>query len=385
MAEYSKLAKGHFTSTGSAQVINLPFQPDYVRFTNYTLANTNATSQNIISAFWDVSMGQGQAVIQGYNTTPALIYDVVSSGGITSFSGGQLLQYGVTTYLGGSGGIALTSGTVLTVTTTAAHGLVPGNWVVFQNLYQTSTTGLQQIAGIPFQVVTVGSTTTFTISWNGTNANSYYTAITSGGLNTNASFKQILYPTLYAPGVSVIWNISTTGNVTTVSTTAPHNFQVGQTVAFRIPPVYGATQLNSLPDVAIPGQPLYYYVTSVTSNSFTIVNAPSYTAFTVQNVPFNTFPGLEFPQVVAVGDVNSGGSPYAGGALYPSPQLYNGFNTSLASTINGPAIQGAYVNNTSQGFVIGGGAGRVLTTGVLVGANTNVIYWEALLHDLSLQ
>ncbi len=30
MTEYSRMAKGKFTSTGSAQVINLPFQPDAV-------------------------------------------------------------------------------------------------------------------------------------------------------------------------------------------------------------------------------------------------------------------------------------------------------------------------------------------------------------------
>ena len=78
MAEYSRIAKGHFTSTGSAQVVNLPFQPDRVELLNYSVANANATSQGIARAFWDVSMGQGQAVIEGYNATPALIFDTIS-------------------------------------------------------------------------------------------------------------------------------------------------------------------------------------------------------------------------------------------------------------------------------------------------------------------
>jgi hypothetical protein len=385
MAEYSRMAKGHFTSTGNAQFVNLPFQPDRVNFINYTLANTNATSQNIISASWDVSMGQGQAVIQGYNATPTLIYDVVATNGISTFAAGQMLQYGPLTLLGVSGGagIALTSSTVLTVTTAAAHGLTPGQWVIFQNLYQTATTGMQQIAGIPFQVQSANFTTTaFQVAWNGTGTGLTAITTTATGLNGNLpGFKQILYPTLYEPGVAYPYAITVTAGVGTVTTTAPHNFKLGQEIAFRLPAVYGAQNLNSLPDVLIPGSPQYYYVSGITNlTTFTFANAPVLsTAFNL-NQTFASFPGLSFAQVVAVGDVNTGGELYNGGNLYPSPLLY----TSLAQapTINGPAILGSYVNNTSQGFVIGVGAGRVLTTGVLVGANTNVIYWQAFLDDL---
>ena len=81
--------------------------------------------------------------------------------------------------------------------------------------------------------------------------------------------------------------------------------------------------------------------------------------------------GQSFPQVVAVGDVNSGGVAYSGGALYPSP-LVNG-----VSTINGPAISGAFVNNTSQGFIVGVGAAVSDASSTLVGANGNVFYWQA--------
>src|ERR1700690_2508743 len=75
MAEYSRLARGKFTSTGGAQVINLPFQPDHVRFINYTTANSAVLSQTVVAADWDAYMGQGFAVQQGYNATPTLQYD----------------------------------------------------------------------------------------------------------------------------------------------------------------------------------------------------------------------------------------------------------------------------------------------------------------------
>jgi hypothetical protein len=34
MTEYSRMAKGTFTSTGAAKAVYLPFTPDYVEFTN---------------------------------------------------------------------------------------------------------------------------------------------------------------------------------------------------------------------------------------------------------------------------------------------------------------------------------------------------------------
>jgi len=393
MAEYSKLAKGHFTSTGAGKFINLPFVPTRVELTNYTVANSAAASQNIASAKWDVSMGQGYAVIEGYNATPALIYDTVTSNGISSFQAGLSLQYGSQILLGAgaAAGIAKTDASTLTVTTTSAHGLKVGDWVTFQNLYQTATTGMQQIAGIPFIIKAVGSTTTFTVVWNGTAAN--LTALTLAATGA-AAVKKILYPQLYVPGIAFPWSISRSGSVVTVKTTAPTNFVVGQQIAFNIPSNYGASQLNELPNNVIPASPNTYYVTevgSVASDSsysdyFKFNYSGSLDAFSVAGVAFASFPGLGFAIVKAVGDVNSGGYPYAGENLYPSPTVVYGNTTTTllsASTINGPAIQGAYINNTSQGFSIGAGAGTVLTTGKLVGAEGNVIYWVAYYDDYS--
>ena len=383
MAEYSRFAKGHFTSTGNSQVVNLPFIPDRVEFVNYTLANTNATSQNVISAQWDVSMGQGQAVIQGYNTTPTLIYDVVATNGISTFSAGQLLQYGPTYQYSNSGNptFAISQhATAPVVTTSANHGLATGNVVIFENLYQTTTTGMTQICGIPFTVTVTGATT-FTINWN-TNQSTYAAFDSSTATGHAGSWKQVLYPYLYAPSQAVISAINTSTNV--VTTTSAHNFQVGQEVAFRIPSIWGSTQLNSLPDIQIPGSPIYFYVTAATQNTFTV--AGNLSAVTAYNSNFNGSAVIPtgawtFAQVVAVGDVNSGGTAFSGGALYPSPNVFNGSGTSAVPTINGPAILGSFINNTSQGFIIGAGAGRVLTTASLVGANTNVIYWRASIAD----
>lgn len=374
MAEYSRLARGKFTSTGGAQIVNLPFQPDRVRLLNYTVANSAATSQNVAAAEWDAYMGQGFAVQQGYNATPALIYDTVTTNGISTFSAGQLLQYGPTLTV-----TVITKANPAQVTTSTPHGLTSGDVVILEGLFETTTTGMPQINGIPF-TVTVVDATNFTIPWNTNQSN--YTAI-SGAATGTPRVKQVLYPYLYFPGTSFISNI-TTGTTTTIDTTDAHNFVVGQEVAFRIPSQWGTVQLNSLPNTLTPGSPVYGYVIAVTDYNTVVVNIDSsaFTAFT-SNPTVASVPGLSYPQIVAVGDVNTGGVQISSGSVLYPPPYFVPIGTTRVNTINGPAIQGAYVNNTSQGFVVGIGAGTVLTTSVLVGTEGDLIIWEAFLHDYS--
>ncbi len=382
MAEYSRLARGRFVSTGQAQIVNLPFQPDRVRLINYTVAQDVATTQFIPYAEWDAYMGQGTAVIQGYNTTPALIFDTVPVNGISTFSAGQLLQFGPTLVV-----TVVSKASSAQVTTSTPHGLADGDVVILEGLFQTSTTGMPQINGIPF-TVTVIDATNFTIPWNTNQSN--YTAI-SGAATGTPRMKKVLYPYLYFPGTAVISAITApngtsvpTGTIL-VTTTDAHNFVVGQEVAFRIPSQWGSVELNSLPDVFIPGSPLYGYVVEINDYHSVIVQIASSSSFTAfnSNQTVASVPGLSYPQIVAVGDVNTGGVPISvGSVLYPSP-VFRPIDNSTFSTINGPAISGAFVNNTSMGFIVGAGAGTVLTTGSLVGDAEDILIWEAFLHDYS--
>lgn len=375
MTEYSRMAKGRFTSTGGAQIINLPFQPDFIEMFNYTATAAAPTSQAVVSARWDANMGQGFAVEQVYDATPDLVVDAVIANGFSTFSAGQMLQFGPTFTV-----TDITKASPASVTTSAAHGLTSGDVVILEGLFQTTTTGMPQINGVPF-TVTVTGTTTFTIPWNTNQSN--YTVI-SGAATGTPRMKKVLYPFIYFPGTAVISAI-TTGTTTTIDTTDAHNFVVGQEVAFRIPSQWGTVQLNSLPNTLVPGSPTYGYVIAVTDYNTVVVNIDSsaYTAFN-SNQTVASVPGLSYPQIVAVGDVNTGGVQIsAGSALYPPP-YFSPIGTTRVNTINGPAINGAFVNNTSQGFIIGVGTGVNQTSSVLVGAAGNVIYWRAYLHDLSI-
>jgi len=371
MTEYSRMAKGRFTSTGAAKIINLPFVPDYVEFINYTAAATPA-DHGIPKAWWDVNMGQGFAIVDLFNATPVLITDSVDLNGISTFSAGQLNQYG-----GAQQIIGITKAADGRVNVTA-HGYSVGDTVVLNGLYQTSTTGMPQIAGIFFTITAVSDADHFDINWNTNQSN--YTALSGSPVGSTVS--KVLYPFIYAPQLNIISAI-TTGTTTTIATAQYHNFEVGQEIAFRIPSVWGTTQLNSLPNTSTPGSPIYGYVTSITDN-WTFVcnfNSTGFTAFNSNQTVANT-PGSQLPQVLAVGDVNTGGQVItATSALYPSPLFPTSSNR--VSTINGPAIRGAFVNNTSQGFIIGAGTAAGDATSVLVGATSDVILWRAFLHDMN--
>jgi Ubiquitin-activating enzyme E1 FCCH domain len=362
MSEYNRLITGQVTSNGGQTLVVLPYTPNYIRIDNQTRAVAGA---GVTGANWYTDCGQGAAFLSTFGTGVQFIAPVggTSSSGLTSGTGfttvqaALSLQYGPIVQNGGTpvSAFAISKANPAVVTTTGNHGLTTGQWVTFSNLSQTSSTGMQQIAGIPF-MITVLSATTFSIPWN-TNQSNYTAFNTATSTGNVGSYKTILYPVLYAPGASFI-SALTLGATTTVVTTAPHNFVAGQEIAFRIPSQWGTTQLNSLPNNLIPGSPIYGYVTSVTNSTTFVVNINStaYTAFN-SNQPYASYPGQRFPQVVAVGDVNTGGLQIsAGSQLYPSPQVFNGYVSSTtvgANTINGPAIQGAFVNATFQGFVIG--------------------------------
>ena len=364
MAEYSRIASGVLTtlSGGGSAPIALPFLPDRISFVNYS-AQAAASAGEVPKAWWWKSLVQGGAAYDFYSGGGAYSTAVTTTGGFSTFEAGQLLQFGAKQQV-----VASTKGSTTSFQVTA-HGYVTGDVVLFQGLYETlgpPATGMIQIAGMPFAITRVDANN-FTIDWNSSGSN--YTNLT--GSPANATVMQVLFPFLYIPGVSFISAISL-GATTQVTTTDPHCLVVGQELAFRIPPEWGTSQLNSLPNAVIPGSPKYGYVVQVIDalNVVVNINSSSYTAFNV-NQPVASVAGQSFPQMVAVGDVNTGGFPiYSGSPLYPPPRYLD--LTGSFSTINGPAIQGSFVNNTSQGFVIG-------TVIAPVGGET--IYWEAVLDD----
>ncbi len=401
MTEYSRMAKGNYVASGGSigvsapnvKVINLPFKPDFVELINYTAASV-MTDDAVPFAWWDASVPPLTISSVNYDTVierstgAALVTDMVQvGGGISVFSAGQALQFGPiykhNSVASADFSIATSgAGGPTTVTTATNHNLSSGDVVIFEGLFQTATTGMPQLNYIWF-TVTVLTATTFTIPWDtsGSNYTAFNTATSTGNIG---AWKKVLFPYLYFPGIATISGI-TLGNTTTIDTTDAHNFVVGQEVAFRIPSQWGTVELNSLPNTLIPGSPVYGYVIAVTDYNTVVVNINSsaYTPFTV-NPTVAQVPGLSYPEIVAVGDVNTGGTLIsAGSQLYPPP-YYSPIGTVRVDTINGPAIRGAFVNNTCQGFVIGNFGARNDSTAFVGGSDGDIIEWRAYFHDMSI-
>lgn len=395
MAEYSRLAKGSFTAASgqTSAVITLPFTPDFVEVWNLTNIGNSASAGNILRAYWDNNIppftpsgkSASQTMVEVYNSTPAVIFDTIYTNGVTggtapaagisSFQGALALQYGATQQI-----IGITKANPAVVNVTA-HGYNVGDTVIMQGIATGTTNNMQLLNGVPFTISAVGDANHFTLKWDASGSN--YTAISASP--AGALVKKVLYPFLYLPEDNVISAI-TLGATTTIQTTMYHNFEIGQEIAFRIPTLWGTTQLNSLPNTLTPGSPVYAYVTSITDN-WTFVCTTNSTSFTAYTDNFTmtaaTLPGLSYPQTLAVGDVNTGGntSGLSLTSLYPPPQFPT--STLRVSTINGPAIRGAFVNNTSQGFIIGNGTPQQQAgTGTIVTSGAEIL-WHAYLHDLA--
>lgn len=84
----------------------------------------------------------------------------------------------------------------------------------------------------------------------------------------------------------------TLGGTTTVTTTVNHNYVVGQTVRLVIPPSFGCRQLNGT-----SGQ-----VLSIPNPNQVVVTINS----SVNVDPFKASSATTQPQILAIGDVNSG-------------------------------------------------------------------------------
>lgn len=364
MAEYSRLARMNVVSNGTGFTVALPFQPQRVEWFNTTAAAGGVVEDVIVQGNWDAYMGQGTADYLVYGPDDALIAGFATENGVSSYAAGTLLGFGPRKQV-----VSATKANPAVFTVTA-HGYTTGDVVMFQGLYQSATTGMPQICGIPFEI-DVLSANTFSILWDTTGSN--YTALSASP--TGAYVKKVLFPFLYQPGVDIIYDINDGGSGTTqIVTTKAHNYSVGQLVAFRIPPVWGSVELNSLPNDDIPGSAKYYKVLAISEGGTdvdTITIDQDFALLSAFNVNqlVNTVPGLDFPQVLAVGDLNSGGQQiYPGSQLYPAP-LINGY-----PTINGPAINGAFINNTSQGLVFGP---------AVAGAEDDVFVVYAYLYDYS--
>ncbi len=354
MTQYNKICEGYFTSTGAARFLSLPMVPDQIEIWNKTKWAT--ATDNLVryaTGFAEDAAGTAYCICadgaadDDKNVT-------ITTGGFSFVSAGTY-QYGPTLTITG-----ITAASPAVVTTSTVHGLSTGDAVLIYG-----TTGMLQIAGVAYSV-TVLSTTTFSIN---------VAAVGFAAPATAGFCKKILYPDLYVPYGTVITGI-TTGTTTTIETALNHSFVVGQEVFFVIPQVsatvWGTRQLDSQVYTQANLVPQQAYVTSITdANTFVVnVNSTGYTAFAYPTSAVAAL-GMTFPQVLAIGDQNSGGTLVP--PLPPQPSATTLTNTAYPNALT---IPGAYLANTRQGVIIGIGNGTQI-----MHATSDVVRWRAIFPD----
>jgi hypothetical protein len=99
-----------------------------------------------------------------------------------------------------------------------------------------------------------------------------------------------IHAEFYQPRRFVITAISL-GVTTTVTTSLPHDYVIGQEVRLIIPPTFGSRGLNEKKG----------YVLSIPSSTQVIIDI-----FSIGIDPFKTSTATTQPQILAIGDINSG-------------------------------------------------------------------------------
>ena len=343
MAQYSKILRGTFTSTGVNKALYLPMKPDMIEIWNKTKFNTT-TNNTGTQAVGFAENNDGTAYVTASNGTTWL-GKTITAGGFTFFSQGSY-SFGAVQALANT---FVTQASPANVTVTG-HGYVTGDVV-----WLYGTTGMLQIAGIPY-VITRVDANNFTIN---VPAAGFAAAATAGFV------KKFNFPDLYIPQACFITAI-TAANPCVITTSVNHNFVVGQEVGFTIPTQWGMTQLDTETYLKTNnGIPQQAYVTAVTATTLTInLSSVGFTTFAYPTSAVAAL-GVTFPQVYAIGDANTGYSLNSSG------------NVPYLGVTNGViGIPGSFVANTRQGVIVGTGDGTTI-----VHATSDVIAWRATFPD----
>lgn len=340
MAEYSKILRGTFTSTGVAKFLSLPMVPDTIEIWNKTKWATT-TNHTGVAAIGFAEDAAGTAYLTESNGT-AWLGKIVTTGGFTFISAGTY-QFGPEVV-----GTSVNQANPAEVTSNS-HGLQTGDAVLIYG-----TTGMLQISGVIYTVTRTGANT-FTIPVNSSGFAAAATAV---------KWKKVLYPDLYIPYGCAITAV-TKASSAVITTAVNHAFVVGQEVYFSVPSNWGMIELDSARYQQQYLVPQTAFVTAVTANTITVdINSTSFTTFAYPTSAVYAT-GVTPAYVVAVGDQNTGWS-LSSSATVPFLGVNNGVI----------GIPGSFAANTRQGVIVGTGDGTEI-----IHANNDVIAWRAIFPD----
>lgn len=270
--ENTIIQQGRFTADGTAEVVELRSDIDWMEVYNQTVLDAGGAATGVVFK-WFRGMTQDTGII--YTKLAAddsITIDMMTANGFT------YLDTGTDNPLGAINATvtAISNAAIPIVSATSTATLVAGDVVRFVNV-----TGAQQFGGVDFEIDTVVANTSFRLV--------YAPQIVAG---TTGSFYPVNIPAAFYPRRRFISAV-TAANPAVVTTTVAHQFTVGQQVRFVVPAGYGMVQLDGLTAT----------VTAVAASTITTdVDSSAFTAFAwplTAAVPFT------HAQVIPVGEDSS--------------------------------------------------------------------------------
>jgi hypothetical protein len=304
------IQQGRFTSDGSAKILQIRSDVDWMKVYNVTIAAASQTTAVGVEYYWQRGFPAGAkwTYFKSNAAAAANLSQYITSNGFT------LIDSSVTTPGTLNATItAISNAAIPVVTNTGTNGLSAGDVVRLINV-----TGAQQLGGFDF---TVGhntlSATTFSLD--------YMSQIVAG---TTGSWRKINFDPIFYPRRRFITKISRAAQaVVTLSVT--HGYKVGQVVRMVVPAAYGMIEMDGLQATIVAID-----TTAATGNTITLdVDSSAFTAFAwplTADVPFtaaevvpmgeDTAEALSLAQdILSDATVNTGyiGMKLAGGASCP--------------------------------------------------------------------
>jgi len=272
MANGTIIQQGRFTSDGSAKVLSVRSDIDWMEVINYTVADDDTQTTAVgVAYFWQRGMSDDTGIEykKSNAANAAQLTTALASGGFTledSSANPVLAAVAVT---------STSNATQPVVATGDTSGLVAGDIVRLVNI-----TSAANLGGIDFQISSVVANTSFTI------ANALANA---PGAGTTGFYRKIKYNPMFYPRRRYLANVTQAGSAV-VTTTVDHGYTVGQEVRFHVSSPYDMVELDGLQGS----------ITAVTASTFTVdIDSSAFTAFAF---PVNADSPFTPAQVVPLGE-----------------------------------------------------------------------------------
>lgn len=323
--------QGYFTSTGVNVKLNIPIEADTCNIWNYTQAAAAAPTAGVQFRWQEGMVDYGGITYRkaGSNVLQMTTNVAGTNPGFLLFNDADNAMSAPIAIDG-----AVSNAAQISITTSDTGDLVNGDTVILYNVLTNFKT-----QGFPFQVSNVVADTSFTIAWPLANAPG-----SAGTVDADTAFR-IVYAsprTAVRPTNNFVINVSQAAQAV-VTFSVAHNYQVGQTVRFTIPNLFGMTELD--------GRSATIVAINTTNNTITI---------DLNTIGFSPFVWL------------GGNSAVTGNVVVhdwaTSSPAY--MNTAAANQFMVDPYSDARFNLRQRGLVLFGGAASP------AGQNGDLIFWE---------